>query len=170
MSARAISSTTISFGLVSLPVKLYATSESGHRIRFNLVHEACGTRVKQQYVCPKCEVVVPRDDMVKGYELSKGQYVLFDKEELDKIQAPGTDGSEITGFVPADEVRQTMLEMIEARVEGEEGRKPAERPSRPQRSSVASSTRSDRDGGLYPVVRSTATPSPLSGSKARSAL
>jgi len=96
--------------LVSLPVKLYATSSSSHRIRFNLVHEACGTRVKQQYVCPKCEVVVPRDDMVKGYEFSKGQYVLFDDEELKAVEAPKTDGIEITEFVPADEVRPVFLD------------------------------------------------------------
>jgi len=54
--------------------------------------------------------VVPRDDMVKGYEFSKGQYVLFDKEELDKIQAPKTDGIEITEFVPADEVKPVYLD------------------------------------------------------------
>lgn len=110
MSARAIASTTISFGLVSLPVKLYATSRSGHRIRFNLVHEACGTRLRQQYVCPECDVVVPRDDMVKGYEFSKGQYVLFDDEELQSIEAPKTDGIEITEFVPAEEVQPLYLD------------------------------------------------------------
>ena len=104
MSARAIASTTISFGLVSLPVKLYATAESGHRVGFNLVHGECGTRLKQQYICPKCEVVVTRDEMVKGYEFTKGQYVLFDPEELKAIEAPKTDGIEITEFVPADQV------------------------------------------------------------------
>ncbi|HSR41597.1 MAG TPA: Ku protein, partial [Longimicrobiales bacterium] len=110
MSARAIGSSTISFGLVSLPVKLYATGESGHKIRFNLVHEECGTRLKQQYICPKCDVVVPRDDMVKGYEFSKGQYVLFEKEELKAIEAPKTEGIEITEFVPSDEVEPVFLD------------------------------------------------------------
>jgi len=103
---------------------------------------------------------VPVDDAeVKDAEMELARQ-LIDQSSSDDFEAGKYE----------DEVRQTMLEMIEARVEGEEGRKPAERPSRPQRSSVASSTRSDRDGGLYPVVRSTATPSPLSGSKARSAL
>ena len=110
MSARAIASSTISFGLVSLPVKLYATSESGHRIGFNLVHGECGTRLKQQYICPKCEVVVPREDMVKGYEFSKGQYVLFDDEELKALEAPKTDGIEITEFVGADQVEPIYLD------------------------------------------------------------
>ena len=104
MNARAIGTSTISFGLVSLPVKLYATGESGRRISFNLVHGECGTRLRQQYICPKCEVVVPRDDMTKGYEFAKGQYVLFDDEELKKIEAPKTDGIEITEFVPAERV------------------------------------------------------------------
>ena len=104
MSARAITSTTISFGLVSLPVKLYSTSEPGHRVSFNLVHGACGTQLKQHYTCPQCDVTVGRDDMVKGYEVSKGQYVLFQDDELKAIEAPKTDGIEITEFVPAERV------------------------------------------------------------------
>jgi len=104
MSARAMASTTISFGLVSLPVKLYATGVSGSRVSFNLVHGKCGTRLKQQYVCPKCDVVVDREEIVKGYEFSKDQYVLFTPEELDAIETPKSEGIEITEFVPAEEV------------------------------------------------------------------
>ena len=104
MSARAMASTTISFGLVSLPVKLYATGVSGSRVSFNLVHGECGTRLKQQYVCPKCDVVVDREEIVKGYEFSKDQYVLFTPEELDAIETPKSEGIEITEFVPAEEV------------------------------------------------------------------
>ena len=104
MSARAISSSTISFGLVSIPVKMYSTGESGRRVSFNLIHEECGTRLKQQYICPKCDVVVPRDDMIKGYEFAKGQYVLFDKDELKALESPKKDAIEITEFVPADQV------------------------------------------------------------------
>jgi DNA end-binding protein Ku len=110
MPARAIASTTVSFGLVSLPVKLYSTGESGSRISFNLLHEACGTKLKQQYICPKCEVVVPRDEMAKGYEFSKNQYVLFNEDELKAIEAPKTDGIEITEFVPADQVEAVYLD------------------------------------------------------------
>jgi len=104
MAARAIASTTISFGLVSLPVKLYSTGEPGTRVSFNLVHGECGTRLKQHYTCPQCDVVVGRDEMVKGYEFSKGQYVLFGEDELKAIEAPKTDGIEITEFVPDDRV------------------------------------------------------------------
>jgi DNA end-binding protein Ku len=104
MAARAIASTTISFGLVSLPVKLYSTGEPGSRVSFNLVHGECGTKLKQHYTCPQCDVTVARDEMVKGYEFSKGQYVLFQEDELKAIEAPKTDGIEITEFVPADRV------------------------------------------------------------------
>lgn len=110
MPARAIASTTISFGLVSLPVKLYSTGESGARVSFNLLHAACGTRLKQQYVCPGCDVVVPRDDMAKGYEFSKNQYVLFSDDELKAVEAPKTDGIEITEFVPTDLVEPVYLD------------------------------------------------------------
>src|SRR3970040_1835104 len=104
MSARAMASTTISFGLVSLPVKLYATGVSGSRVSFNLLDGKCAQGLKQQYVCPKCDVVVDREEIVKGYEFSKDQYVLFTPEELDAIETPKSEGIEITEFVPAEEV------------------------------------------------------------------
>lgn len=110
MSARAIGSSVISFGLVSLPVKLYTSSESGARIRFNMLHEECGTRLKQQYVCPKCDVVVPREDRVKGYEFSRDQYVLFDQDELKALESPRSNTIEITEFVPADQVDRLYLD------------------------------------------------------------
>ncbi len=104
MSARPIATSIISFGLVSVPVKLYATGESKSRVSFNMVHEKCGTRVKQQYICPKDDEIVSRADIVKGYEFAKGQYVLFTGEELKAIEHPKTDSIEITEFVPADQV------------------------------------------------------------------
>lgn len=104
MPSRAIGTSTISFGLVSLPVKLYSTGESARRISFNMIHKECGTRVRQQYICPTDDVVVPREDIVKGYEFSKGQYVLFDEEELRLLESPKSDAIEIVSFVPADRV------------------------------------------------------------------
>jgi DNA end-binding protein Ku len=104
MAARAIGTSTIAFGLVSLPVKLYSTGESTRKISFNMVHKDCGTRVRQQYVCPTDDVVVPREDMVKGYEFAKGQFVLFDDEELKVLEAPKSDSIDIVSFVPADRV------------------------------------------------------------------
>jgi len=104
MAARAIGTSTIAFGLVSLPVKLYSTGESARRISFNMVHKECGTRVRQQYICPTDDVVVSREDIVKGYEFSKGQFVLFDDEELKVVEAPKSDSIDIVSFVPAERV------------------------------------------------------------------
>jgi DNA end-binding protein Ku len=104
MAARSIASLTVSFGLVSIPVKLYSATESSKAISFNLLHKACGSRLKQQYVCLKEEVVVPRDDMVKGYEFAKDQYVLFSAEELKALEETGTHMAEITEFVPIESI------------------------------------------------------------------
>lgn len=104
MPARAISSTTVSFGLVSVPVNLYSTGESGARVSFNLLHGKCGTRLKQQYICPKDEEIVPRDAMTKGYEFSKDQYVTFTEEELKAVEAPKGESIEVVEFVPGQQV------------------------------------------------------------------
>jgi DNA end-binding protein Ku len=100
MPARAISTATISFGLVSIPIKLYTTGESRAAVSFNMLHE-CGTRVKQQYWCPKDERVVPREQIVKGYEFAKGQYVTFTDEELKALEAEASQLIEIREFIPA---------------------------------------------------------------------
>jgi DNA end-binding protein Ku len=104
MAARPIGSGTVSFGLVSIPVKLYPAAESKSAVSFNLLHAACKTRLKQQYICPKCEVVVPRDQMVKGYEFSKDQYVTFTDDEIKALQEEANRAIEITEFVPAQTV------------------------------------------------------------------
>ena len=100
MAARAIASATISFGLVSIPIKLFTTSQSGSSISFNMLHE-CGSRLKQQLFCPKDEVVVPRDQTVRGYEFAKGQYVTFTNDELKALEAEASRMIEIVEFIPA---------------------------------------------------------------------
>src|SRR5436190_21675074 len=104
MDARSIASLSISFGMVSIPVKLYSATEASKAISFNRLHKACGSRLKQQYICPKDEVVVPREDMVKGYEFAKDQYVTFTPEELKAMEEVGTHTAEITEFVPIESV------------------------------------------------------------------
>jgi DNA end-binding protein Ku len=104
MAARSIASLTVSFGLVSIPVKLYSATESSKAISFNMLHKGCGSRLKQQYLCLKEEVVVAREDMVKGYEFAKDQYVLFNAEELKALEEAGTHMAEITEFVPLESV------------------------------------------------------------------
>jgi DNA end-binding protein Ku len=104
MAARAIGTSTIAFGLVSLPVKIYSTGESSRKISFNMIWKERGVRVRQQYIDPADGAVVPKDEIVKGYEFAKDQYVLFTPEELEVVEAPKSDEIEIVSFVPADTV------------------------------------------------------------------
>jgi DNA end-binding protein Ku len=104
MAARSIASLTISFGLVSIPVKLFSATEASKAISFNLLHKACGSRLKQQYFCVKEEVPVAREDMVKGYEFAKDQYVMFTPQELKALEEAGTHSADITEFVPIESV------------------------------------------------------------------
>jgi DNA end-binding protein Ku len=104
MAARAIGTSTIAFGLVSLPVKIYSTGESARRISFNMIWKERGVRVRQQYIDPSDGTVVPREEIVKGFEFAKGQYVVFDPEELKVLEAPKSESIDIVTFVPADQV------------------------------------------------------------------
>src|SRR5438093_953597 len=104
MAPRAIASLTVSFGLVSIPVKLFSATEASHAISFNLLHKECHSRLKQQYICSKEEVIVPREDMVKGYEFAKEQYVVFTPEELKAMEEAGTHSAEISQFVPIESI------------------------------------------------------------------
>ncbi len=110
MSAHAIGSATLSFGLVSVPVKMFSSGESTAAIAFNWLHKQCGSRLKQQYVCSKDGEKVEKDDMVKGYEVTKGQYVLFTAEELKALEEKSTGAIEITEFVPEKQVDRVYLE------------------------------------------------------------
>jgi DNA end-binding protein Ku len=104
MAARPIATLTVSFGLVSIPVKLYSATEASRAISFNLLHKTCGSRLKQQYVCVKEEVIVPREDMVKGYEFQKDQYVMFTPDELKLLEEAGTHTADIAEFVPIESI------------------------------------------------------------------
>ena len=104
MAARSIGSLSISFGLVSIPVKLYSATEASRAISFNLLHKDCGSRLKQQYICQKENVPVSREDMVKGYEFAKDQYVMFSPDELKALEEAGTQTAEITEFVPIEAI------------------------------------------------------------------
>jgi DNA end-binding protein Ku len=104
MAARSIASLTVSFGLVSIPVKLFSATEASRAISFNLLHKACGSRLKQQYFCVKEEVPVGREDMAKGYEVEKDQYVMFSPDELKALEEAGTHTADIIEFVPIESV------------------------------------------------------------------
>ena len=104
MPARPLASATISFGLVSIPVKLFTTTESAETISFRLLHAKCKTPLKRPYWCPTDEVMVERDDIIKGYEYTKDQYVLFKEEELRAVDQEVTRAIDIEEFVPIGDV------------------------------------------------------------------
>jgi len=105
MPARSIASGTISFGLVSIPVKLFSATQSQAAISFNLLHSKCKGRLKQQYICPRDDnMVVERNDMVKGYEFGKDQYVTFTPEELKALEEKASQQIEISEFVPTEKI------------------------------------------------------------------
>jgi DNA end-binding protein Ku len=103
MAARAIGSATVSFGLVSIPVRLYVATHS-EQPSFNLIHEVCKSRIKQQTWCPRCERVVERSELMKGREVAKDQYVLFSDDELKALEAAASQSLDIEEFVPLADV------------------------------------------------------------------
>ena len=110
MAARSIGTGTISFGLVSVPVKLFSASETSTGVSFNMLHAKCKTRLKQQYVCPTDNELVPRDQMVKGYEFAKDQYVTLTEDEIKAAAEEATRAIEITEFVPVSKVDPIYFE------------------------------------------------------------
>ncbi|HWH84437.1 MAG TPA: Ku protein [Burkholderiaceae bacterium] len=103
MAARSIASLTLSFGLVSIPVKLYSATETSSAVKFNLLaHD--GSRLKQQYVSEKDQTVVPRAEMVKGYEFEKDRFVLFSPDELKALEEASSPAIEIMAFIPEKSV------------------------------------------------------------------
>ena len=99
MAARSLASLSLSFGLVSIPVKVFSATESSSGVSFNLLHN-CGSRLKQQYVCLKEGVVVERADMVKGYEFDKDRYVTFQPAELKALEESARHTIDIVSFIP----------------------------------------------------------------------
>jgi DNA end-binding protein Ku len=108
--ARPIAGATISFGLVSIPVRLYPATQSKAGVSFNLLHKKCGSRLKQQYICPRDNEQVSRDDMVKGYEFSKDQYVTFTPDELKALEEKATQSIDIDAFVPLSAIDPIYFE------------------------------------------------------------
>jgi DNA end-binding protein Ku len=107
--ARAIWSGSISFGMVTIPVKLYGATESKD-ISFNLLHSTCGTRLKQVRWCPKDEVEVPWNETVRGYEFAKGEYVVLTEEDFEKLPLPSKHVIELSAFVEATEIDPVFYE------------------------------------------------------------
>jgi DNA end-binding protein Ku len=100
---RALWKGAVSFGMVTIPIKLYTATDEKD-ISFNMLHKADGVRIKQQRYCPEDEQVLELSDIVKGYEISPGQYVTMEQEDFDKVPVDTTHTIEITDFVPADQI------------------------------------------------------------------
>jgi DNA end-binding protein Ku len=100
---------TISFGLVAIPVRLYTATSSGN-VSFNLLHAKCGSRIRQQQVCPTCNVVVERGDLVRGHEVAKDQYVRVTDDELKALEGEASRVIDIAEFVPLDQVDPIYFE------------------------------------------------------------
>jgi DNA end-binding protein Ku len=100
MAGRPIASGTISFGLVAIPVQLFSSTESAAKVQFNSIHESCKTRVRQRLYCPTHDAIVPREELVKGYEFAKDQYVLFEPDELKAMEMAASHSIDIKEFVP----------------------------------------------------------------------
>src|SRR5438874_3660834 len=113
MPPRSIATANISFGLVSVPVQIYSSSESKASVSFNMLHKKCGSRLKQQYICPKDNnEVVGREDTVKGYEFAKDQYVILSQEELKALEEKSTSTIDVIEFVPLEKVEREYLEKV----------------------------------------------------------
>jgi DNA end-binding protein Ku len=112
----------ITFGLISVPIRLFAAARYSH-ISFHEVHRTCGNRVRQQLYCPYDQEVVPRDEIVMGYETEDGKMVVVDPQELKALAPPSSTEMEISQFVSLDEVDPIYFETSYFSVPEEAGRR-----------------------------------------------
>ncbi len=106
---RSIWNGLISFGMVSIPVKLFAATESKD-ISFHLLHQECGSRLKQLRWCPVCEREVEWGEVVRGYAYAKDQHVIMADEDFDKLPLPSRHTIELSAFVKAPEIDPVFYE------------------------------------------------------------
>ncbi len=109
MPPHSIGSGTISFGLVSIPIRMYSAASS-ESVSYNLLHQKCGNRVKYQQFCPVCNEVLDRSQIVKGYEFAKDEYVRFTDDELKTMEGEASKLIDIAEFVPLDQVDPIYFE------------------------------------------------------------
>src|SRR5271155_5663468 len=109
MASRPVGSGNISFGLVSIPVRLFGAT-SAKSVSFNLLHAKDLSRIQQKIYCPVDDAIIERSELVRGYEIEKGRYVTFTDEELKALEAHGDHSIEITEFVPLSEVDPVYFE------------------------------------------------------------
>jgi DNA end-binding protein Ku len=109
MALRPLRNATISFGLVSIPVRFYTATKS-EDVHFNLLHASCGTRVNRKWWCPHHEKIVDADELIRGYAISRNKYVTFEDEEIEALETDGNRALDITEFVDLSEVDPIFFE------------------------------------------------------------
>ena len=110
MASRPVGNGNISFGLVSIPVRLFPATRS-KAVSFNLLHAKDNSRIQQKIFCPVDNAIIDRNELVRGYEVAKGRYVTFTDEELKALEARGGDHSiDITEFVPLEQIDPIYFE------------------------------------------------------------
>jgi DNA end-binding protein Ku len=109
MALRPLRNATISFGLVSIPVRFYTATKS-EDVHFHLLHESCGSRVNRKWWCPHHEKIVDSDELIRGYEISKNKYVTFTDEEMETLETDDNRALEITEFVDLHEIDPVFYE------------------------------------------------------------
>lgn len=113
----------VSFGLISFPVRLFPAARSS-RIQLHQLHSVCHTRLRQPLFCPTCNRMVERSEVVKGYENEDGQYVLIDKEEINKITPESGRAMEILAFVKMSEIDPIFFDSSYFLIPEDAGKKP----------------------------------------------
>jgi DNA end-binding protein Ku len=109
MALRPLRNATISFGLVSIPVRLFTATKS-EDVHFNLLHESCGTRVNRKWWCPYHEKIVSSDELIRGYAVSKNKYVTFSDEEIEALETDDNRALDITEFVDLAQIDPVFYE------------------------------------------------------------
>jgi DNA end-binding protein Ku len=109
MALRPLRNATISFGLVSIPVRFYTATKS-EDVHFNLLHESCGTRVNRKWWCPHHEEIVGADELIRGFAISKNKYVTLTDEEIEALETDDNRALEITEFVTLDQIDPVFFE------------------------------------------------------------
>jgi len=112
----------ITFGLITIPIRLYTAART-ERVSFNQIHGVCGSRIKQQTFCPRCDRVVERSELVKGYEVEKDRYVIVDDEDIKTVAPPSSDSMEIFEFVKAEGIDPIYYDASYFMVPEEAGKK-----------------------------------------------
>lgn len=110
MAARATWKGHLKLSLVTIPIRVFPATDSAATISFNQLHAECQTRIQQKKWCPSCEREVANNEIVKGYEFSKGKYVVMEEEDIAKVRPESTRVINLTQFTTVDQIDPIYFE------------------------------------------------------------